>query len=41
MKLSLAFSSCPNDTFMFHALVHGLIDTEGLSFDVDIYDDFA
>lgn len=38
MKLSLAFSSCPNDTFMFHALVHGLIDTEGLSFDVDIYD---
>ena len=38
MKLSLAFSSCPNDTFMFHALVHGLVDTEGLSFDVDIYD---
>ena len=23
---------------MFHALVHGLVDTEGLSFDVDIYD---
>lgn len=37
-KLSIAFSSCPNDTFMFHALVHGLVDTEGLAFDVDIYD---
>ena len=23
---------------MFHALVHGLVDTEGLTFDVDIYD---
>ena len=38
MHLKIAFSSCPNDTFMFHALVHGLVDTEGLSFDVDIYD---
>ena len=38
MKVKIAFSSCPNDTFMFHALVHGLVDTEGLSFDVDIYD---
>ena len=36
--LKLAFSSCPNDTFMFHALVHGLVDTEGLSFEVDIHD---
>ncbi len=25
--LSLGFSSCPNDTFMFHALVHGLVPT--------------
>src|SRR4051794_12527969 len=23
--LSLAFSPCPNDTFVFHALVHGLV----------------
>ncbi|MBR0501370.1 MAG: 1,4-dihydroxy-6-naphthoate synthase [Bacteroidales bacterium] len=37
-KLKIAFSSCPNDTFMFHALVHGLVDTEGFSFDVDIHD---
>ena len=38
MNLKIAFSPCPNDTFMFHALVHGLVDTEGLTFDVDIYD---
>ena len=25
MALRLGFSSCPNDTFMFHALVHGLV----------------
>ncbi len=26
-ELSFGFSPCPNDTFAFHALVHGLIDT--------------
>ena len=25
MTVSLAFSPCPNDTFVFHALVHGLV----------------
>src|SRR5215470_6349693 len=25
MALSLAFSPCPNDTFVFHALAHGLV----------------
>ena len=25
MALSLAISPCPNDTFVFHALVHGLV----------------
>jgi len=30
MKLSLGFSPCPNDTFLFDALVHRKIDTEGL-----------
>ncbi len=25
MTLSLGFSPCPNDTFVFHALVHGLV----------------
>ncbi|MFY8004680.1 MAG: MqnA/MqnD/SBP family protein, partial [Chitinophagaceae bacterium] len=32
-KISLGFSPCPNDTFIFDALVNGLIDTEGLTFD--------
>lgn len=36
--LHIAYSSCPNDTFMFHALTHGLVDTEGLSFAVEIHD---
>jgi 1,4-dihydroxy-6-naphthoate synthase len=34
MKLTLGFSPCPNDTFIFDALIHGKIDTEGLTFDV-------
>ena len=25
MSLRLAISPCPNDTFVFHALVHGLV----------------
>ncbi len=33
MKLSIAYSPCPNDTFIFDALVHQKIDTEGLSFE--------
>lgn len=33
MKLTLGFSPCPNDTFIFDAMVHGLIDTEGLKFE--------
>ena len=38
MKLSLAYSPCPNDCFMFDAMVHGRIDTEGLEFDVRLLD---
>lgn len=38
MKLSLGFSPCPNDTFIFDALIHHKIDTEGLDFEV-FYDD--
>lgn len=30
--LTLGFSPCPNDTFMFYPLVHGLVDTSGLSY---------
>ena len=32
MKINLAFSSCPNDTFIFDALVNNKIDTEGVEF---------
>src|SRR5437764_10983167 len=38
MKLTLGFSPCPNDTFIFDALVNGKIDTEGLAFDVVLED---
>lgn len=38
MKLTLGFSPCPNDTFIFDALIHHKIDTEGLEFDV-FFDD--
>jgi len=38
MKLTLGFSPCPNDTFIFNALVHGRIDTEGLEFDFFLAD---
>ncbi|MDG1188983.1 MAG: hypothetical protein P8N00_00410, partial [Flavobacteriales bacterium] len=38
MKLTLGFSPCPNDTFMFDALVHQKVDTEGLEFDVVLED---
>jgi 1,4-dihydroxy-6-naphthoate synthase len=34
MKLTLGFSPCPNDTFIFDAMIHHKIDTEGLDFDV-------
>ena len=30
--LTLGFSPCPNDTFMFYPLVHNLVDMEGLSY---------
>lgn len=38
MKLSLSISPCPNDTFMFDALLNGRIDTEGLEFDATFRD---
>ena len=33
MNLSLGFSTCPNDTFIFDAMIHQKVDTEGLRFD--------
>lgn len=38
MKITLGFSPCPNDTFIFAAMVNGWMDTHGLSFDVHMED---
>jgi 1,4-dihydroxy-6-naphthoate synthase len=38
MKLTIGFSPCPNDTFIFDALVNKKIDTEGLEFEVMLED---
>jgi 1,4-dihydroxy-6-naphthoate synthase len=32
VELQVGFSPCPNDTFMFHALVHGLVKVDGVRF---------
>jgi len=31
-QIKTGFSPCPNDTFIFHAMMHGLIDATGLEF---------
>ncbi len=38
MKISLGFSTCPNDTFMFDALVNKRIDTKGYEFELVMVD---
>jgi 1,4-dihydroxy-6-naphthoate synthase len=38
MNLSIGFSPCPNDTFIFDALVNKKIDSEGLEFKVMLED---
>lgn len=38
MNLTLGFSTCPNDTFIFDAMVHNRIDTEGLTFEMVMAD---
>lgn len=38
MKISLGFSPCPNDTFMFAAMVNHWIPTDGLDFKVHMED---
>ena len=38
MTLSLGFSPCPNDTFIFDALVNKKIDTGEIEFDVILED---
>ena len=38
MHLTLGFSTCPNDTYIFDAMVHGRIDTEGIEFELIMSD---
>ena len=38
MTLTLGFSPCPNDCFIFDAIVHERVDLEGLTFDVRLAD---
>ena len=38
MRLTLGFSPCPNDTFIFDALVNQKIETEGFSFETKLED---
>ena len=38
MKRSIAFSTCPNDTFIFHGLIHGLVTAGDLSFEPHLHD---
>lgn len=33
MKLTIGFSPCPNDTFIFDALLNGALNTDGLEFE--------
>ena len=45
MSLTLGFSPCPNDTFVFHALVHGLVpggpEVEVTYADIDVLNHLA
>ncbi|WP_373501963.1 1,4-dihydroxy-6-naphthoate synthase [Desulfococcus sp.] len=36
--LTLGYSTCPNDTFLFHALAHARVDRRGLDFDIRLAD---
>ena len=38
MKLTIGFSPCPNDTFIFDALINQKIDTRGFEFDLRLED---
>jgi 1,4-dihydroxy-6-naphthoate synthase len=38
MKLTIGFSPCPNDTFIFDALINQKIDTEGIEFEAILED---
>jgi len=38
MQLSIGYSPCPNDTFIFDALIHHKIDTKGIEFKLTMAD---
>ena len=38
MRLQLGISTCPNDTFAFHAILNRKIDLQGLDFDIQLLD---
>jgi 1,4-dihydroxy-6-naphthoate synthase len=38
MNYTLGISTCPNDTFMFHALLERKLDTAGLDLSIELYD---
>ena len=37
-SIRLGISTCPNDTFAFHALIHRLVDWRGLNFEIELLD---
>lgn len=37
-NLSIGYSPCPNDTFIFYAMIHGIINCEGLKFNEILLD---
>jgi len=37
-SFSLGYSPCPNDTFIFYAMIHGKINTDGFSFTEELLD---
>lgn len=37
-KVHLGISTCPNDTFLFHALLAGEVDTRGFEFEIELLD---
>ena len=38
MKLKLGISTCPNDTFAFHAILNHKVDLKGLDFQIELLD---
>jgi len=38
MRINLGISTCPNDTFAFHAILNGKVDFRGLQFQIELLD---